>query len=144
MLPPGVNGTGSDGGAGLTTCTTSSSSIRFKKDLQPFSRGLDLVSRLRPTLYTWKASNEQDIGLIAEQVAEVEPLFTYKNDKGQIEGVKYANLSVVFINAIQEQQTQIAALQEQLRQTLAQLGRQQEQLDALRARSPQESSDTGR
>jgi len=58
--------------------------------------------------------------------------------------VKYANLSVVFINAIQEQQTQIAALQEQLRQTLAQLGRQQDQLDALRARSPQESSDTGR
>ena len=78
-----VNGTGSDGGAGLTTCTTSSSSIRFKKDLEPFSRGLDLVHLLKPTMYTLKASNERDIGLIAEEVAEVEPLFTYNEREGR-------------------------------------------------------------
>ena len=102
-----VNATGGDGGWGLTTCTTSSSSIRFKKDLEPFSRGLDLVRLLKPTMYTLKASNERDIGLIAEEVAEVEPLFTYNNDKGEIEGIKYANLSVIFINAIKEQQAQL-------------------------------------
>jgi hypothetical protein len=55
--------------------------------------------------------------LIAEQVAEVEPIFTYKNDKDQIEGVKYQNMIVVLINAINEQQ--------------AQLQRQQQQIDAL-------------
>ena len=128
-----VNATGSDGGWGLTTCTTSQSSIRFKKDLAPYSRGLDLVSLLKPTMYTLKASNERDIGLIAEEVAEVEPIFTYKNDKGEIEGIKYANLSVVFINAIQEQQRQLAALQQQLREEQTRAQRQQEQIDALSA-----------
>jgi hypothetical protein len=128
-----VNATGSDGGWGLTTCTTSSSSIRFKKDLEPFSRGLDLVRLLKPTMYTLKASNERDIGLIAEQVAEVEPLFTYKNDKGEIEGIKYANLSVVFINAIKEQQAQLAEQQKELQEQRARLRRQQERIDALAA-----------
>jgi hypothetical protein len=126
-----VNATGGDGGWGLTTCTTSSSSIRFKKDLTPFTRGLDLVSLLKPTMYTLKASNERDIGLIAEEVAEAEPLFTYNNDKGEIEGVKYANLSVVFINAIKEQQAQLAEQQKELQEQRSRLQRQQEQIEAL-------------
>jgi hypothetical protein len=127
----GINATGSDGGAGLTTCTTSQSSIRFKKDLEPFSRGLDLVRLLKPTMYTLKASNERDIGLIAEEVAEVEPLFTYNNEKGEVEGIKYANLSVVFINAIKEQQAQLAEQQKELQEQRVRLQRQQEQIDAL-------------
>ncbi|MET0556367.1 MAG: DNRLRE domain-containing protein [Vicinamibacteria bacterium] len=126
-----VNVTGSDGGYGLTTCTTSSSSIRDQTDLQPFARGLELVSRLRPTTFTRKASGEREIGLIAEEVAEVEPLFTYRNDRDEVEGVKYPNLSVVFVNAIQEQQAQLAAQAEELRELRARLGRQEAQLAAL-------------
>jgi hypothetical protein len=52
--------------------------------------------------------------LIAEQVAEVEPMFTFKNAKGEIEGVKYANLSVIFINAFKEQQAQIKEQQQEI------------------------------
>ena len=126
-----VNATGGDGGWGLTTCTTSSSSIRFKKDLEPYSRGLDLVNLLKPTTYTLKASNERDIGLIAEDVAEVEPLFTYTNDKGEIEGIKYPQLSVAFINAIKEQQAQLAEQQKELQEQRVRLQRQQEQIEAL-------------
>jgi hypothetical protein len=126
-----VNATGSDGGYGLTTCTTSSSSIRDQTDLEPFSRGLEVVNRLRPTMFTRKASGEREIGLVAEEVAEVEPLFTYKNDKGEVEGVKYPNLSAVFVNAIKEQQAQLAAQEEELRELRARLRRQEEQLAAL-------------
>jgi hypothetical protein len=124
---------GIDGGAGFTQCTTSSSSIRYKKDLEPYTGGLDVVSRLKPTRFTWKASNEPEIGLIAEQVAEVEPLFTYNNADGQIEGIKYPNMSVIFVNAIKEQQQQLADLREQLRQAETRAARQQDELDALKA-----------
>jgi hypothetical protein len=126
-----VNATGGDGGWGLTRCTTSSSSIRYKKDLEPFSRGLDIVKRLQPTMYTWKDSNARDIGLIAEEVAKVEPLFTYTNEKGEIEGIKYPTLSVVFVNAIKEQQAQLAEQQTQLEKQRVLLQRQQEQIEAL-------------
>ena len=105
--------------------TTCSSSLRYKTALQPFTGGLDMILRLKPTTFNWKATGERDVGLIAEEVADVEPLFTFKNSKGEIEGVKYANLSVVFINAFKEQQAQIEAQKEQIQ-------KQQQQIDALR------------
>ena len=55
----------------------------------------------------------RDIGLGAEEVEQIEPLLTFRNDKGEIEGVKYNQLSAVFINAIKEQQNQIETLRAQ-------------------------------
>ena len=45
--------------------------------------------------------------VVAEEVAEAEPLLVNRNDKGEVEGVKYDRLSAVFINAFKEQQDQI-------------------------------------
>ena len=105
--------------------TTCSSSLRYKTALQPFTGGLGMILRLKPTTFNWKATGERDVGLIAEEVAEVEPLFTFKNSKGEIEGVKYSNLSVLFINAFKEQQAQIEAQKEQIQI-------QQRQIEVLR------------
>ena len=58
----------------------------------------------------WKSSNEADIGLIAEDVEKVEPLLVTYNDKGQIEGVKYEQLTVILVNAIKDQQKEIEEL----------------------------------
>jgi hypothetical protein len=56
---------------------------------------------MRPVTFKWKGRDERDLGLIAEEVAKIDPLFvTYKD--GKIEGVKYAQLTVVLINAIKE------------------------------------------
>ena len=52
-----------------------------------------------------------DVGLVAEEVEKVAPLLTTTNEKGAVEGVKYDRVSVVLINAIKEQQSQIESLQ---------------------------------
>jgi len=111
----------------LTTCTSSESSLRYKTDLRPFSGGLSLVARLKPYNFAWKNTGTRELGLIAEDVAAAEPLLTYKNEKDEIEGVKYENLTVVLVNAIKEQQTQIDDLRKQVRA-------QQEQLNGQRKR----------
>ena len=49
-----------------------------------------------------------------EDVAAVEPLLTFRNKKGEIEGVKYDKLTVVLINSIEEQQVEIAKQQQQI------------------------------
>lgn len=95
-----------------------SSSIRYKTNIGSFGSGLALVDRLRPVTFDWKETNEPDMGLIAEEVADVEPLLVTHNKTGQIEGVKYDRVSVVLINAVKEQQAQIE--------------RQQKQIDALK------------
>lgn len=89
------------------TISSCSSSIRYKKNIQDFSSGLDLVRNLRPVSFNWKADNKSDIGLVAEEVAAIEPLLITYNDKGEVEGVKYDQISLVLINAIKEQQAQI-------------------------------------
>jgi hypothetical protein len=116
-----------------------SSSIRYKTDVENFTPGLDLVRRLRPVSYTWKSNGTRDVGFIAEEVAAIEPLLATRNEKGEIEGVKYDRISVALVNSVGEQQAQIEAQAEQIRRQQTQienqqqqLRRQQEQLDALK------------
>ena len=57
-----------------------------------------------------------DLGLVAEEAAQVEPLLITHNDKGEVEGVKYDRVAVVLINAIREQQRQIELQQGRIKQ----------------------------
>jgi len=72
------------------------------------------VARLRPVSFQWKDRDVRDLGFVAEEVAEIDPLLATYNDQGEIEGVKYRQLTAVLVNAIQEQQVQIAALRQQI------------------------------
>ena len=106
-------------------CPTSSS-LRYKSNVTPFIGGLDLVNHLRPIAFTWKGSGAKDIGLGAEDVERVAPIFTFKNEKGEIEGVRYDRLAVIFVNAIKEQEAELQRQQELLSQ-------QQQQIASLSA-----------
>ena len=137
-------GLGSAGGVALcfnpgNQISLCSSSIRYKNNINNFSSGLDLIRRLRPVSFNWKANNQADMGLVAEEVADVEPLLVIHNDKGEVEGVKYDRVGVVLINAVKEQQAQIEdqrtliRSQQQLLETQQrQIEQQQRQVDALK------------
>ena len=114
---------------GISFC---SSSLRYKTDTRPYLGGLDVLRRLMPITYTWKNNGRRDIGFAAEQVAEVEPLLTFKNDSGEIEGVNYGQISTVVVNSIKEQQAQIELQQRLLEAQQGQLKQQQRQINALK------------
>jgi len=109
----------------VNVISTCSSSLRYKTNVASYDSGLDLVNRLHPISFDWKDSQIHDIGFGAEEVESVEPLLTFRNDKGEIEGVKYNQLSAVFVNAFKEQQAQIQHEQQQIDQ-------QQSDIDVLR------------
>ncbi len=88
----------------ISTC---SSSLRYKTNLTPFTSGLSIVNRLRPVTFNWIGEGMPDLGLGAEEVAAVEENLVIRNEKGEVEGVKYDRLGVVLINAVKEQQIQI-------------------------------------
>ena len=110
-----------------TVLSSCSSSLRYKERVQPLRHGLKLIQQLRPVTFTWKERQEPDLGLIAEEVAKVEPLLVTHNKTGVIEGVKYDQLAVVLINAVKEQQQQI----EQLRAAKAALEQRLAALEKL-------------
>jgi carbonic anhydrase/acetyltransferase-like protein (isoleucine patch superfamily) len=109
-----------------------SSSLRYKTNVQSFLGGLGIINRLRPISFDWKQGGLHDLGFGAEEVAQIEPLLTFKNDKGEIEGVKYSQLSAVFVNAFKEQQTQIAQQQQDLASLRTMIDKQQQQLKRLK------------
>ncbi len=103
------------GSAGATTLcrnassdiSTCSSSIRYKSNIANLTSGFNLLRDLRPVTFNWKDGGMPDIGLVAEEVAAVEPLLATYNEKGEVEGVKYDRVGVVLINVVKEQQTLI-------------------------------------
>lgn len=127
------------GGAGaLPLCRNASleisfcsSSLRYKSNIASFGSGLSLINRLRPISYNWKDGGTSDVGFGAEDVAEISPLLVTYNDKGEVEGVKYDRMSVLFVNAFKEQQTQIEAQNEQIKLLKTQNQTQQKRIDEL-------------
>jgi len=107
------------------------SSIRLKKNINSFNFGLSLIKRLRPVSFDWKSSGKRDIGLIAEEVDEVEPLLATHNDKDEAAGVKYEKLPIVLINAVKEQQAQIDSQQKQIAEQKRMISAQQKELQRL-------------
>jgi hypothetical protein len=57
-----------------------SSNIRYKNSIASFNLGLNLVNRLRPVTFNWKSDDSPDLGLVAEEVAEIEPLLVSYKD----------------------------------------------------------------
>jgi len=99
--------------------------------VQSFNGGLNIVRRLRPIVFDWKDGGTRDVGFAAEEVEGIEPLLTTRNDNGEIEGVKYGQLTTVLVNAVKEQQAQIEQQQKTLQQQQTRIEKQQRQIDAL-------------
>lgn len=102
-----------------------SSSVRYKYNIQNYRSGLDVIKKLRPVTFNWKDDKRADLGLVAEETAVVEPLLTFRNSDGQIEGINYDRVGVIMVNAVQEQQQQIEEQQKQIAE-------QQRQIDELK------------
>ena len=94
----------------------SSSSIRYKKDVEPIDIGLNFVLGLNPVKYKMKLDDANQVGFIAEDFPD-ERLVSFslvnpqdKQSELQRESVNYANLAAPLVKAIQEQQAIIQSL----------------------------------
>jgi hypothetical protein len=98
-------------GGYVAACT---SLRKFKKDIAPLDSGLKELSILNPVAYTSKTSGRREIGFIAEDVNKIDPrLSTY--DKDGLVGIQYDHLTALLVKAIQEQQSEIESLREEIK-----------------------------
>ena len=81
---------------------TESSSIRFKENITPLDPALDKVNQLEAVSYNKIGVDDREIGLIAEDVAELFPEVVTYNEEGQPQGIQYQRLSVILLKAVQE------------------------------------------
>src|SRR6266487_1737780 len=113
------------------------SSRRYKEDIKPIADASEGLYRLKPVSYRYKKEIDSiqspAYGLIAEQVAEVNPALVARNTDGQPESVHYEMVNAMLLNEflkehrkvgmqnrkIQEQETTIAELKKQVQTVVA-------------------------
>lgn len=93
------------------TAFYTSSSIRFKENIQPFSGALEKLLRLRPVQFTWKETGEADFGLIAEEVAPLLPeIVAFEADGKTPRAIDYSKLTTLLVEAAKLQEKEIESL----------------------------------
>jgi hypothetical protein len=103
------------GGTTLADAWTIRSSLRFKSNVRPLLGAINTISKLRGVTYNRKLDGVPEIGLIAEEVVKVVPQLVSRDpDTGEVQGVDYARLTAVLIEAVKSQQVEIAALKAQV------------------------------
>lgn len=100
----------------------STSSIRYKRDVVSYDKGLETVSALRPVYYKSNVESpdgairdEQYAGFIAEEVAAAGlEEFVVRNDQGQPDALHYGNMVSLLTKAIQELKAELDSVKAEL------------------------------
>jgi uncharacterized coiled-coil protein SlyX len=137
------------GGGGSTVFVDSNgklgssvSSRRFKRDIQPMDKASEAVLLLRPVTFRYKSDSEgnQCFGLIAEEVADVNPDLVLRDKKGELLSVRYDQVNAMLLNEFlkehrrnEEQEATIAQLKSTVEKQKATNARQQKRIEALAA-----------
>ena len=90
---------------------TESSSIKLKENVETSGGNLEKVVNLRPVTYNKIGSQTKELGLIAEEVAEVYPEFVQYDESGEPVGVNYSRLTAALIGAVKELTQRIETLE---------------------------------
>ena len=95
----------------------STSSIKYKTDVEDYSKGLKEVMQLRPVTFKSINSNNDKTyaGFIAEELADLKlNELVENNDNDEPDAISYAYMVTLLTKAIQEQQEQISQLKKRL------------------------------
>jgi len=117
------------------------SSRKYKHDIQPMDKASETLYRLKPVTFKfnsdWKGTTQY--GLIAEEVAAVDPLLVSRRD-GEIMSVHYEQINSMLLNEflkehkkVEEQQASISQLKNEMQTMLAQLKEQSAQIQKVNA-----------
>jgi hypothetical protein len=118
---------------------TVSSSRRFKKEIKPMDSASEAILGLKPVTFHYKsdATGTPQFGLIAEEVAELNPDLVVRDENGEIYTVRYDAVNAMLLNEflkehrkVQEQEATIAQLKQEFQSKFAE---RQKQIKALTA-----------
>ncbi|MGY6630132.1 MAG: tail fiber domain-containing protein [Wenzhouxiangella sp.] len=79
----------------------SSSSLRYKNEIEDYGLAWEQFLALRPVSYRFIENGQPDIGLIAEELAEVDERLVVFDEQGRPDSIRYGRLSVVLLAALQ-------------------------------------------
>jgi hypothetical protein len=89
------------------------SSLRYKENIEDL-RESSWIYRLRPIAFNYKDKShygtERNVGLIAEEVASLNPMFTWNDKDGNPDGVHFEWLNIPIIAELQKLRAEVDEL----------------------------------
>jgi uncharacterized coiled-coil protein SlyX len=134
----------SDGKLGTTT-----SSRRFKEEIEPMERASEVLFAFKPVTFRYKKeidpAGTSQFGLVAEDVEAVNPDLVVRDKEGKVDTVRYEAVNAMLLNEFLKEHKKIAELEAtiaDLRYTVAKqeariaqhqksFGKQEKQIEAL-------------
>ena len=129
----GISGVTVAGGIGVIVDSnghlgTSTSSARYKENIQPMDNASEAILSLQPVRFRYKKELDPDgipqFGLVAEDVAKVSPALVARDEQGKPYSVRYEAVNAMLLNEFLKEHSKV----EQQEATIAQL---KKQVDAL-------------
>jgi hypothetical protein len=120
------------------------SSERFKAEIKPMDKASEAILALKPVTFRYKKELDPtgipQFGLVAEQVAKVNPALVDRDGKGEIYTVRYEAVNAMLLNeflkehrTVQELESTVAQQQKEIQALTASLKEQASQIQKVSA-----------
>ena len=118
---------------------TVASSERFKKDVSTMEKASEVILSLRPVTFHYKTdtTGTPQFGLIAEEVAKVNPALVLPDKEGKPYTVRYDAVNAMLLNEFLKEHRNVESLKNEFQATVA---RQQKEIVALTAMVKEQAS----
>ena len=105
-----------------TGTVSSWSDARLKKNVQPFTNGLDIIDQINPVSFNYNEQSpfqteKMQIGILAQDLEKVAPYMVDKNVNKDFDDLRSVNNQAyvfLLINAVKEQQIQIEKMRQEM------------------------------
>jgi len=120
------------------------SSRRYKEDIKPLDKTSEALFSLKPVSYRLKKEFDPTqplaFGLIAEEVEKVNPDLVSRNNKGQVESVRYEMVNAMMLNEFLKEHQTVKALKSTVEKQDAIIAQQQKGMEALTAQLKEQAA----
>jgi len=91
------------------------SSRRYKDDIKPMDKASEALFALKPVTFRYKGDIDPEhvkiFGLIAEEVAEVNPDLVVRNAKGEVDTIRFDSINAMLLNELLKEQRKLQGME---------------------------------
>jgi Chaperone of endosialidase len=138
----GISGTGVQGVAVKVNAAgqlgVGLSSERFKEEIKPMDKASETIFALKPVSFRYKKDIDSErtpqFGLVAEDVAKVNPDLVVRDTDGKVYTVRYEAVNAMLLNEFLKEHRKVEKLEAALRVVNDRLNEQEAKIDSVSAR----------
>jgi hypothetical protein len=116
---------------------TSTSSARFKTEIQQMDKTSEALFALKPVTFRYKKeidpAGKSQMGLVAEDVEKINPDLVLRDKEGKPYSVRYDQVNAMLLNEFLKEHRKVEKQDEELQKQAAMIAQQQKQIESLSA-----------